>query len=356
MRLMRRPSYFRSLIVLLSAALLTSCSATGKPEPQASGPKGNEIEKEVRRGPFCVRLLVDRETLNIAETVRLTIEAEVEEGYLAELPRFGEKLGEFGIRDYREEPQRLTPEKKVLSRKVYTLEPFLSGDYVISPMPVQFRKPADASAGPDGGSNDDAPWQHEISTEEITIKVTSLLEEDQKEPALNPIKGPVALPVESFPLPVVLLGLAVAGLVGGGAFVLIRRKRAAAGQQATPPVPAHERAYRQLQEILDEKLIERGETKLFFSRISDLLRDYIENRFGIQAPKRTTEEFLTGISREPLFSAEHKGLLTAFLRDCDLVKFAEHSPSIEEITRAIDSCKAFIDATTDHTETSGSGK
>ena len=113
----------------------------------------------------------------------------------------------------------------------------------------------------------------------------------------------------------------------------------------SPGSSRHELAYRQLQEILEENLIERGESKLFFSKLSDVVRGYIENRFGIQAPKRTTEEFLADISRDALFSDEHKGLLTAFLRECDLVKFAEHSPSPGEITGAIDSCKAFIEAT-----------
>ena len=130
-----------------------------------------------------------------------------------------------------------------------------------------------------------------------------------------------------------MLGLGAAGVVAGGAFLLFKRKRAANRQQAAPAIPAHELAYRQIQEILDEKLIERGDSKLFFSRISDVLRGYIENRFGLQAPRRTTEEFLSDISRDAPFSAEHKGLLTAFLRDCDLVKFAEHTPSQEEITQ-----------------------
>jgi hypothetical protein len=342
---MRRLPLVLSLTVLLFTVVLASCGGTGKPEHESSGPKGNAITREYRRGPFCVRLLADKDSLSIAENLLLTIEAEVDEGFEAELPKFGEKLGEFGVRDYRDEPPRLTPEKKIVSRKVYTLEPFLSGDYLISPMPVRFRKQADANAGAEGGSNAGGLWQQEISTEEITIKVNSLLEKDHQEMALNPIKGPVALPAKPIPLVYLFLGLAVVGLAAGGAFLLLRRKRTARRQQEAPALPAHELAYRQLQEILDEKLIERGETKLFFSKVSDVLRGYIENRFGLQAPRRTTEEFLSDISRDALFSAEHKGLLTAFLRDCDLVKFAEHLPSPEEIGKAVNSCRAFIDAT-----------
>jgi len=341
---MRRLSCFLSLIVLLSPALLPPCRETGKPESEAVRPKAGEIGREYRKGPFCVRLSADRDTVSIAESVVLSIEAEVEEGFEAELPKFGEKLGEFGIRDYRDDPPRLTPEGRIVSRKTYTLDPFLSGDYTISPMQVRFRKKADAGAGSGSGSNDDSPWEHEISTEEITIKVSSLLEKDQRDLALNPIRGPVGLPSGPILL-YVFLGLGAAALLAGGGFLLFRLKGAAKRRQVAPPVPAHELAFSQLLEILAENLIERGEVKLFFSRISDVLRSYIENRFGIHAPRRTTEEFLSGISRNAPFSTEHRGLLTEFLRNCDLVKFAEHCPSHDEIEKAVDSCKAFIDAT-----------
>lgn len=337
-----------SLMVLLFSAVLTcltSCSGAGKPEAGAARPKAGEIRKEYRKGPLCVRLLADKDSMNIAESVVLTIEAEVEQGFETELPKFGEKLGEFGIRDYRDDPPRLTPEGKIVSRKIYTLDPFLSGDYAIAPMQVKFRKKTDAGAGGGGGSTDGSSAEHAITTEEITIKVNSLLEKDQKDLALNPIKGPVALPRRPIPPSYILLGLGAAAVVAGGVFFMLRRKRAANAQQAAAAVPAHELAYRQLQEILEEKLIERGEVKLFFSKISDVLRGYIENRFGIHAPRRTTEEFLSDISRDAPFSPERRGLLMEFLRDCDLVKFAEHAPSQEEIAKAIDSCKAFIEAT-----------
>jgi len=238
----------------------------------------------------------------------------------------------------------MTAEGKIVSGKTYTLYPFLSGDYTISPMQVRFRKKADAGAAKGSPSNDENPWESEITTEEIQIKVNSLLQGDQKELALNPIKGPVPLPRRPISSWYVILGVCTAALIGGGVFFFVRRRKVSIGSMV-PDIPAHELAYRRLEEILEEKLIERGEIKLFFSKISDVLRSYIENRFGIHAPSRTTEEFLAGISREAPFSAGHRSLLSEFLRDCDLVKFAEHCPPRDKIAGAMDSCKAFIDAT-----------
>lgn len=336
---------FRSFMGLLLVVVAASCSGNGKSGPEAAALQENAITREVRRGPFCVRLLVDKETLSIADTLHLTIEAEAEEGFVAELPGFAEKLGEFGIRDYRDDPPRLTPEKKLIVRKTYTLEPFLSGDYRLAPMPVRFRKQAEPAGPGDNSTNRGDPWPHQIETDELTIKVTSLLAKDHQELVLNPMRGPVPLPPGPIPVRTLLIGLAGVALAIGGLLLIWRRYRSTDPHQAALTLPAHDLAYRQLQEILDEKLIERGESKLFFSKISDVLRNYIENRFGLLAPRRTTEEFLGDISRDAPFPAEQRELLGVFLQDCDLVKFAEHQPSPEESVKAIDSCRAFIDAT-----------
>lgn len=343
MRLIQRLT-LAILVPLLASIALPSCKENGRLETGAPSPKTSAIRKEIRKGPFCVRLQADKDTLSIAESLVLSLEVEVEEGFEAELPGFGEKLGEFGIKDYREDPPKLTSENKLLSRKTYTLEPFLSGEYTIESMSVRFRKKSEGLGAAEKSPGQAPAFDDEIATEPVTIKVTSLLEKDQKELALNPIRGPVSLP--SGPLPLALVvGFVVVALAGAAAFFLFRRRKGGSRRQEAPPIPPHELAYAQLQEILDQKLIERGLVKLFFSRISDVLRAYIENRFGIHAPKQTTEEFFAGLSRHAPFSTEQKGLLLEFLQDCDLVKFAEHRPSQEQVLGALSSCRAFIGAT-----------
>src|SRR5262245_14867026 len=51
----------------------------------------------------------------------------------------------------------------------------------------------------------------------------------------------------------------------------------------------------------------------FYTRLSDIVRQYIEGQFGLRAPERTTEEFLAEASLLP----EHLTLLGAFLRESD---------------------------------------
>ena len=91
-----------------------------------------------------------------------------------------------------------------------------------------------------------------------------------------------------------------------------------------------------------EDLPRKGEIKPFYQRISDILRHYIENRFGLHAPEQTTEEFLGLMQASPALPPVYQGLLKEFLQHCDLVKFAEHVPSTEDIQNTFDACKNFI--------------
>jgi hypothetical protein len=74
-----------------------------------------------------------------------------------------------------------------------------------------------------------------------------------------------------------------------------------------------------------------GEPRRYASEVSDAVRHYLEDRFGLKAPEQTTEEFLTDLSRRPTLDQRHQGPLAAFLEQCDLVKFAGWKPGAQEL-------------------------
>ena len=140
--------------------------------------------------------------------------------------------------------------------------------------------------------------------------------------------------------------------VAGGAIVALLiagiyfwRRRQADAETATPPPLAHETAYRALEELLADRLVEAGEYKLFYLRLSNILRHYIEDRFGLRAPESTTEEFLLDLQKDNRLDGGHRNLLRQFLEHCDLVKFAELAPSSADIERTLSTCRGFIDET-----------
>jgi hypothetical protein len=94
-----------------------------------------------------------------------------------------------------------------------------------------------------------------------------------------------------------------------------------------PPVPPHQRALRALEAALQRL----SEPREFCILVSDILRQYLEERFDFAAPERTTEEFLLELRATPRLTEKQKDILGDFLQRCDLVKFAKYEPTEAEL-------------------------
>ncbi|MCP4682027.1 MAG: protein BatD [Desulfobacterales bacterium] len=322
------------LPVLFYSIILTSCIEQ-KDAGKADEGESPGIHKTFERGPLTVKLDVDKKEISIADRLNLSITVISDEDYKIELPSFGSRLEQFGVLDYHTSRPELVDDNRQKTSRSYLLEPFLSGDYKISPMEIHFRKKGEEEAD-----------RHTIETEEITIKVNSLLPENMEDIELHDIRPPVNFP---YPKAVWLWAGLVFGVTIVAAILIIilrnRKKRALEIIQAG--IAPHELAYEELQRLVSEDLIKKGEIKLFYQRISDILRHYIENRFRLHAPEETTEEFLVDLESSSNFPDKYRPLLKVFLFHCDLVKFAEHQPTTEDIQKTFDSCKDFI-AGTEH--------
>lgn len=80
--------------------------------------------------------------------------------------------------------------------------------------------------------------------------------------------------------------------------------------------------------------------------VSETLREYLGHRFQAPSSRRTTEEFLQLMDRNPAAPlAAHRDLLRHFLEACDLVKFARYQPTLEELEEVHDRAVSFVTAT-----------
>jgi hypothetical protein len=141
----------------------------------------------------------------------------------------------------------------------------------------------------------------------------------------------------------VMTGSFIIIIVAVGYWLYLRKKRSK--ELVRIFKPAYEIAYERLQALIKDDLIAAGKIKEFYERISDILRHYIEHRFDLRAPERTTEEFLGELRFANVLSASDKKSLEEFLMHCDLVKFAKYSPTTEQIQKTFDSAKNFIEKT-----------
>jgi hypothetical protein len=155
---------------------------------------------------------------------------------------------------------------------------------------------------------------------------------------IRDIKPPVRIPTGWEWLWWTLGALALAAI----AYALWRRWRK---KQETPApviiVPPHERARQKLREALS--LIDQP--KPFCIAVSEALRYYLEERFNLRAPERTTEEFLEELQRSAILSFEQKRSLGDFLVRCDLVKFARYEPGRPELQDLYDAALRLVDET-----------
>ena len=105
-----------------------------------------------------------------------------------------------------------------------------------------------------------------------------------------------------------------------------------------------ERALRELNELLARDLIGHGRVKDFYIELTMVVRRYIERRHAIRAPEQTTEEFLIAVRDDPRFRDDAGRKLGEFLKAADLVKFAAHRPSGEDVNAATSTARRYIEA------------
>ena len=317
--------------MLLCCGVFWLCAGCGK-SPDGKADKAQfEIDKNYERGPLTVHVRADKATMTIAETVLLELEAAIEPGYEVRMPKVDKVLESFGIVDWDNPGDKLDQKNRIVSKYRYRLEPFLSGTYPIPAFTFEFYD-----------ANNPEDKKYELTTEPIDIEVTSLLGEQRAELKIDDIEDVLEMPRQASYTWVWALGV-VAVAAAGGLWLYLRRKRIK--ELVRIFKPAHEIAYERLRALVKEDLVGAAKIKEFYERISDILRHYIEHRFSLRAPERTTEEFLAELANTEVLPAAEKQRLGEFLKHCDLVKFAKHNPTTEQIQETFDLVKDFIEKT-----------
>ena len=107
-----------------------------------------------------------------------------------------------------------------------------------------------------------------------------------------------------------------------------------------PPLPK-EVARKQLEALKQRIQMESGYA--FSIKISDLLRSFIEQHFGIKAVRQTTNEFLIEASKNSHFDLAQQERLRHFLLTCDSIKFAQANAGVQESGTLFEQVAAFVE-------------
>ncbi len=111
-----------------------------------------------------------------------------------------------------------------------------------------------------------------------------------------------------------------------------------------PKIPPHIIALEKLEKIKTQNLWQEGKIKLYYSSVTDTVREYIEERFKIQALEQTTAEIIYGF-RNTAIDEESFSKLKELLKLSDLVKFAKETPMANENEKSLQYAFDFINGT-----------
>jgi len=178
----------------------------------------------------------------------------------------------------------------------------------------------------------------------VSLTVLSNLGEKPEEAELRPIQG--IIPTKSpwlKPLPWIGGGLALLLIAFGALWWYRKRRHEKLGLMAQ--APPHVWAVKEIEELVAQKLFEKGQAKAFYFRFSEILRHYLEAIRGFPAAEFTTEEIARQIDNE-----EDRKLLS-LLRQADLVKFADTVPTPARKEEEVKAALVYIHETSPAIET-----
>ncbi|MFV0501648.1 MAG: hypothetical protein ACK5MH_08685 [Bacteroidales bacterium] len=110
-------------------------------------------------------------------------------------------------------------------------------------------------------------------------------------------------------------------------------------------LPAHIIAIEALERLRKERLCERGENKRYYSLISDILRQYISDRFSIAAMEMTSNEIFSSVENINEIDSSNRLILESILNKSDLVKFAKLIPDSFTDDKVIKDSLEFVNNT-----------
>jgi hypothetical protein len=148
----------------------------------------------------------------------------------------------------------------------------------------------------------------------------------------------IAPPVDYSLIPRWLVFLA--SFVGLSLLVLVIWLMLRKSKRQAPPKLPRQRALEALEQMSDE--IDRVNPYEFSIRLSDILRSYVTQQYGLPVTRQTSVEFLERLARNSQFSGEDKALLEDFLGRCDLIKFARYDATPADSRLLLDEAIRFV--------------
>ena len=282
---------------------------------------------------FKATARTDVSEIKIGEQFKLILEVQSPPGYKFSFPMIPDTITKLEIIKRSGIDTADLKDKNLYSyTQTFTITCFDSGYYPIPPFEFSYRQSGDTS-------------MHNAETEAMLISVMGIPVDTSQN--IRDIKMPLKAPFSlREAIPYILAATAVVLLVLLSIYLSkkYRKKHGAAPSFTVIKRPPHEIAIEELKKLEGERLWQQGLTKQYHSRVTDIIRTYIEHRFGIIAMEMTTGEIMQSV-RNLNFDAGALEKLSHLLTIADMVKFAKVLPLPGENEMSMQHSYEFINMT-----------
>lgn len=268
----------------------------------------------------------------IGELMELNIKVERPQNIKVRWPFLVDTVGLFEIHSFTNIDSTIEGNLAMELQRV-SLQVFDSGDYVFPPLAFEVASPGNAD--PDI-----------LLTDSLYIRVETVPVDTLGE--IMAIKPPLDIPRTLWEKTrLLLIPLVALLLLGLLIWFFIRRRKTEDEEEV---IVVDKRGldtiyYEKLHLLRSKKYPEEGKIKAYYVELTDIVREYIEQRYGIAAMEMTSTEVATAIKAEKSVNkARHRAILN-MMTTADLVKFAKGRPPSSYHEESYQAAKTFIEET-----------
>ena len=312
----------RALTYILTVLLSVAASAQGK---------------MIQMGQTFVQPLQERDSVLIADQIFYGFELEkVEEGTRFAFPQVKDTLmtnirivGQWQMDTVKASKAKKGQPRLLDLKAGLTITSFDEGIYYLPPLAVQ-------RLSKDGVLDTLVFEPQKLEIKTMPVDTATFKPHDIKEPIRYPVTFAEVAPW-------VAGGLVLAGMIALIVWLIIRYRRKH-NPEYIKKDPAHIIALRKLDKYRGNALWAPEKQKTFYSGITDTLREYIADRYGIGAMEMTTAEIFNDMKNTDAPADLLEELKELFER-ADFVKFAKFTASDEDNAKALPSAVRFVTST-----------
>jgi len=301
---------------------------------------GMGIAQRAGTGTPQVEARLSTDSIMIGDQFSLDVDVQKDLIQVIEFPTFFKEEGKIGLIGSNVEVLAELPVdtlerdgRSIKIRKRYILTTFDAGTYNLGVFPALY---LDKNVTDTLYSMDSLRIQvHTFDIDTLSMQIHDIK---------PPLKAPV-LPQEYMGYSLLLYsGLQLLFAI---LYILYRKrqnKKTGTKRIRRPSEPPHITAIRELEKLQSEKLWQNQRHKLYYTRLTDIVREYIEGRYGVNAMEMTSDEIILAMT-EINIPARSYEQLQRLLSTADYVKFAKYVPDIEDNEMSWSDAYYFVEET-----------